>query len=322
MKQRGLIVLLALVVAGCSTGNNNSGTPQASPSSASSETPPASVVETQPPSATPSASATPEPSESAQAVLNTEGLNALFGFADETGTKLMALTDGIEPGEAENIDLEGYKLAIGEGGGQVLSIRYTKHQDRSEQDNGRQSMYNFDNMAGDIYAIEAGKATPNESYFLVSPEQFDIDALIPLKPSADLALPDDVAKKIAEEKERAIKQGWLLAHAQDGQRIYVVQFERQGENMLASLVWQEGERLLFMDYPATYDQNSAWRVDDGGEISADMFRFLFAARSEDDGIVLGVQWMGAEGENLNILSSSGDRFEKTEISGGRYLSPI
>ncbi len=321
MKLRALVALLALTVAGCSGGNNDSGSPQASPSAVNQESPPASVAETESPSATPSASETPEPSK-AKAMLNMEGLNALFGFADEQGTKLMALTDEMESGAAEKSDLKGYKLAIGEGGGQVLSIRYANHQDRSEQDNGRQSMYNFDNMAGDIYAIEEGKATPNESYILVSPEQFDIDALIPLKPAADRALPDDIAKKIAEEKERAIEQGWLLAHAQDGQRIYVVQFERQGENMLASLVWQEGERLVFMDYPATYNDNSAWRVDDGGEISPEMFRFLFAARSADDGIVLGVQWMGAEGENLNILSSSGERFEKTEISGGRYLSPI
>ncbi len=321
MKLRALIVLLALAVAGCSAGNSNeAGTPSASPSAVSPETPPASVVETESPSATPSASETPEPSS--HAALNTEGLVALFGFADEQGTKLMALTDGIEQGAARTENLEGYRLAIGEGGGQVLRIRYEKHQTRTEQDNGRQAAYNFNNMEGDLYAIEEGRATPNESYFLVAPEQFDAASLIPLKPSTDRALPDDVAKKIAEEKERAIEQGWLLDHGQDGQRIYVVQFQRQGKDMLASLVWQEGERLIFLDYPATYDEFSTWRVDDGGEISPDMFRFLFAARGAEDGIVLGVQWLGAEGENLRIVSSSGDRFEETGISDGRYLSPI
>lgn len=320
--KKGMIVLLALIIAGCA-GAGNTPEPEATPIAESPTTSPtgtATSPASESPSESPIASEAVEPPE---AVLNTESLSPLFAFADEEGTRLMALTDGMEePDAVKEGTLDNYRLAIGEGGRQALRIRYEKHQARSEQDNGRQAAYNFDNMEGDIYAIEEGKATPNESYYLVTEEQFDVRALIPLKPSADLELPDDAAQKIAEAKGRAIEHGWLLAHAQDGRRIYVIEFQRQGEDMLASLVWEEDNRLLWMDYPAAYDENSTWRVDDGGEISPDMFRFLFAARGADDGIVLGVQWLGAEGENLTVLRSSGDRFEETGISGGRYLSPI
>ncbi len=319
MKFRGLILLLALAVAGCS-GGNDSNKPEADPNASSPEVSPTAIAvpETGEPSKSPSAPAETEPP---RAVLDTESLPMLFGFADEQGARLMALTDGMEPGTLKDGELDGYRLAIGEGG-QVLRVRYEKHQARSELDNGRQAAHNFENMEGDIYAVEEGKATPNESYSLVTEDRFDVQALIPLKPSADRELPDDAAKRIAEAKGRAIEQGWLLAHAQEGQRIYVVQFQRQGDDMLASIVWEDGERLVFLDYAAVYDEFSTWRVDDGGEISPEMFRFLFAARGADNGIVLGIQWLGAEGENLNIVTSSGDRFEKTDISGGRYLSPI
>ena len=252
VKFRGLIVLLALAVAGCAGGNDSGGTGSGPSASAPQATPTESAVPE-----TGGASVPPSPSEATEppmAVLNPESLSGLFGFADEQGTRLMALTDGMEPETAGAGELESYRLAIGEGGGQTLRIRYEKHQTRTEQDNGRQSSYNFDNMEGDIYTIEEGKATPNESYFLVTEEQFDVQALIPLKPSADRELPDEAAKKIAEAKGRAIEQGWLLAHAQDGQRIYAVQYQRQGDDMLASLVWEDGERLVFLDYPAVYDE--------------------------------------------------------------------
>ncbi|MFC4597858.1 hypothetical protein [Cohnella hongkongensis] len=313
MKLKWFIVGLAFAVAGCA-GQNGAGAPSASP-----DVPPSA--------ASPSALPSREPGESAEApvpserVLDTERLSPLFGFADEQGGRLMALTAGIEhSGTTDEASLNGYRLAIGEGG-QVLRIRYDKHQARSEQDNGRQAAHNFDQMEGDVYTIEEGKAKPNESYYLVGEEQFDVRALIPLQATADRKLPEEAAKRIAEAKGREIEQGWLLARGEEGQRLYAVQFQRQGEEMLASLVWQDEERFVFMDYPAVYDEYSTWRVDDGGQISPDMFRFLFAARSED-GVVLGVQWMGAEGENLDILTSSGDRFEETGLSASRYLSPI
>lgn len=43
---------------------------------------------------------------------------------------------------------------------------------------------------------------------------------------------------------------------------------------------------------------------------------------EGDGIALGARWMGAEGEDLGILASDGDRFKETGITAARYLSPI
>jgi len=308
-----IVLLLALAVAGCSKGSNSgaSSTPPSPSAPASAET---SVPTPTEPAETPSESIEPT---GKKAVLHTESMSNMFGFANYEGTRLMALTDGVDPGLVEEAKLKSYDMAIGQGG-RTLKIRYEKHQSRTDQDNGRQSGQNFENIEGDLYTVVEGMADPNESYYLVAEEQFDTGALIQLKVVDDLEMPEEVAKKIAEEKGRAIDKGWLRAVTDEDQRIFVVQFERQGDQMLASLVWQEGDRYVYMDYPAEYDEMGTWRVDDGGDITP--FSFLFAAHSEE-GIVLGVQWWGAEGENLFLLASSGERFKETGISSGRYLAP-
>ncbi|CAM3644358.1 MULTISPECIES: hypothetical protein [Paenibacillus] len=91
--------------------------------------------------------------------------------------------------------------------------------------------------------------------------------------------------------------------------------------MLASLALKHAGVWLYYDYPAKYDSDSTWRVNDQGEIRPEMFSFLFAAESAN-GLVVGVQWMGAEGENVSLLSVSDDAITDLGLEYGRYMSPI
>jgi hypothetical protein len=80
----------------------------------------------------------------------------------------------------------------------------------------------------------------------------------------------------------------------------------------------EVDQTLIQQLNHAIGENS---VDDGGEISPDMFAFLFAAHT-DNGIAIGVKWMGAEGENITILQQTGEHFVETEMTSSRYLSPM
>ncbi|TVY02218.1 hypothetical protein [Cohnella terricola] len=309
MKPKMLLFILAISVmlTGC-RGKSATGTETANSSPAI-----ASKSEQSPPSAT---SMPHDPS----AQLDMSKLSDLFAFADGEGKKLITLARQPEEAHAAEKEMQLYNLAIGDNGN-VLNIRYAKHQSRTELDNGRQSAHNFSNLEGDIYDVVDGVAKPDASYYLVSDEQFDVRSLIPLEEMEVQDIPADVAQAIVKVKGRAIERGWLLAKTDEGQQVSVVQFKRWGDQMLASLVLSDGDELTFMDYPAQYDANSTWRVDDQSELNSRMFSILFAARTSD-GIALGFKWTGAEGENISILKQSGNRFEESGIVSGRYQSPI
>lgn len=334
MNKKLLIAALCLMLAGCATNETNEPTsaPAPAPSNgANAATPPASETGNEPTNGqTNETSETSTPVPTTPSVLSTTQLSPAFSFANEEGTKLMSVpTD--TPYQVE--ELKKLNTAIG-AGGQALSVRYEAEQQGDDQDNGRQFAYNFEHMAGHVFEVIEGGAVSNESYYLVNDVEFDTTSLLELKPVTEIKAIDD-AKLLeaiaASHSGRAVQQGWQIAEISDPaaagdaaarKPLYVVQFERQGDSMLASLLMKEGDQLIAIDYPAEYDDSSTWRVDDGGEISPDQFSFLFAARSEG-GVLLGLKWLGAEGENISFLNQSGQQFiALPDFSAGRYMSPV
>jgi len=315
MKKYVLLLLAVLTIAGCSGKNAEETAPPSSsaPSPSASAAPPSTPDGTVAPTSSPSEAA-PSPE-----AMGDSGWPRLFAFANEDGTRLLTI-QGDPEGETGKEPAEAYVLAVGEGG-QTVRVRYAGHQKRTELDNGRQSAHNFDQSEGDVYEVEGGAAAPDATYALFREGQFDEGALLKLASAEPAELPADVAERIAKSKDRAIDRGWTIATGEDGLRLYAVQFERRGDDMLAAVVAEWEGKLAFMDYPATYNESSTWRVDDGGEILPVMFSFLFAARGED-GLVLGLKWLGAEGESASILKQKGEAFEDTGIGAGRYQSPI
>ncbi|MCQ6559330.1 hypothetical protein [Paenibacillus mendelii] len=240
-----------------------------------------------------------------------------FGFADQTGKRILASVE-----ESDRGQLESMHTAIGNSG-QVVTVRYVSSQEAGENDNGRQTAQNFDNQAGELFEVQDGTAKPNETYFLISGAELNQKALLPVTDSREDQVPvdDSVKEEMKKSKNRDVQNVWQVAVIGEGQPIYLVQFERQGDEMLASLAIKTEKGLVFQDYPAKYDENSTWRVDDGGLVSPEMFSFLFAAKTAD-GLLIGVKWMGAEGENVSFLSQSGNTFHELDKQYGRYMSPI
>lgn len=272
--------------------------------------------------------AVPQPSPSAEVtasaeVLKPEALKEHFGFADEAG-KYILLT-GTEEGQEET--LSPLNRAIGKDG-QELHVSFVKWQPGSGDSNGRDMANNFAHVPGYLFQVEEGSATADETYYLADAKDFNTRSLLEVKPvdpehSKETAA-DDVKKAIAEAKKREIQYIGKIADFSPGGQLYAVQFVRQKQDMLFSLVLQEGDSFVFMDYPAVIENGneySVWRVDDGGEITADMFSVLFAARTRD-GVLLGINWWGAEGVNTFFLNQQGHRFKELDIQYGRYTSPL
>ncbi|MCD9021847.1 lipoprotein [Cohnella silvisoli] len=309
MRKSILALAFVVVLSGC-TGNSTTGNSSNAPSTEEKTSPSPSATEPATEPVTPSA------------ILNASELTNQFGFADSEGKLIVTVEQQEETTTTDTNEdtLKGINKAVGENGN-VITVRYVKHQSRTEQDNGRQAANNFNNLEGDIFEVLEGKAVPDASYYLVNDKDFNLQSLLKINQVKPQDPPAVITDEIIKARNRTIAQSWQIATLGETKQIFLVQFERKEDQMLASLVVKDGEEWVYMDYPATYNENSTWRVDDQGEISPDMFSFLFTANSSD-GLVLGVKWMGAEGENINVIKQSANRFVETDIHSSRYMSPI
>ncbi|WP_160040076.1 hypothetical protein [Paenibacillus sp. USDA918EY] len=242
--------------------------------------------------------------------LDTTQLQNTYGFADNTGKYILSYEN------TENADLN---KAIGKNG-QVLSVKFVKKQARGSQDDGRQTANNFHQVPGLLFEVEGGKAQPNETYYLVSGDAFNVESLLMVKEVAAEGADDGLKRNIEETKAQKIEKIWKIADIEPEQAVYLVQFKKQGRKVTASLVLVQGDRIAAKDFTADYDPISTWRVDDGGEVVPEMFSFLFAASSRE-GTVLAVAWAGAEGENEHIYKQQGTELVDLDLSSGRYMVP-
>ncbi|RCX22688.1 hypothetical protein DFP94_101269 [Fontibacillus phaseoli] len=257
-------------------------------------------------------------------VVNPNKLSNLFGFANADGSQIIVTgqKSGLESSLLE------YGNMIGEGG-KTFEVRFVKWQKSSEQSNGRDTANNFANLEGYIFEVIDGKATPNETYYVVNEQDFDFESLLEITSpaqteratNAELEAEETLMENISLMRDHDVSQIWTLADVGSERKLYLVRFENKDKDRLFSIVLFNGEDFLYRDYPAVAkDDNSVWRVDDGGEVSPDMFQLLLAAETEQ-GLLLGLSWWGAEGINSFFLLEDGENFEELDIEYGRYTLP-
>jgi predicted RND superfamily exporter protein len=242
-------------------------------------------------------------------------LSNLFGFTNETGKLIIS----IETDEMKK-DIDSVNKAIGENGN-ILSIKYVKSQLRNDNDNGRQTYGNFDNLEGDIFEVVEGKANIDETYYLVSDKEFNIRSILASQDGDQTEIDDESKIEIERTKNRKIQSSWEIGKINSDIKIYLILFERQNDDMLASIIMKTTSKIAYIDYPAKYDEGSTWRAEDCGEIAPWMFSILFAAKAED-GIIIGIKWFAPEGESTYLLKENGNVLEELDIGTGRYMVPI
>lgn len=317
------VLAVSLSLAGCTGSGQDRNANQGDEGPVASATAAASAgASTAAPAAaatqTPGPAATPAPA----AVLDPAALQPVFGFAGEAGKQILVTRENNDREE----QMQALNTAIGSGG-QVLTVRLEQWQEGNDQSNGRELAGNLPNLSGYVFKVVGGAAKPDDTYYLADSSAFNQAALVTVEPAPAEAeqLPeaDPVRSSIAEAKQREIMSAWKLASLPPGRELYLVQFVRQNQDMLFSLVLKENDKLSFMDYPAEITDNeySVWRVDDGGEVIPQMFSLLFAARTAD-GLLLGINWLGAEGINSFFLAQGGESFRELDIQYGRYTSPL
>ncbi|MFC4302565.1 hypothetical protein [Cohnella boryungensis] len=234
-----------------------------------------------------------------------------FAYADKTGKRLLA---------AGVTSPQRFTQAIHAPGMQKQAI-FVKQQKATEKSNGRQNEWNFNQDEGGLFKLAAGKILHNSSVLLAEKDAFQGHRFLKYQAVKDGKLEDDVIAAVEKAKKRKVVKQGLLGSAPSGVRIALVEFERvKGEKPLASLLLKTEQGLLFQDFVGTEDEYSTWRVDDGGEISAQDFRILFVTAS-DAGYSLAYEWFGAEGSSLEVLQQQKTKF-RSVLEGYRYTAPV
>lgn len=249
-----------------------------------------------------------------------------FGFADGDGQRIIAEYYPNSPINNGKGDPQSFDIAVGTG--EVSAeLEFSEYQGETENNTYRDMSYNFDNLSGNIFKKTKGSLIADTSYFVTTNELFQ-NALIPLIPTLDLSndsreyyqpVDAEAIEKIEKLKSKRVVKSKLLALTETGAKICLFVFERLGDDMLASLVYMDGDKIICKDYPAVYDENSTWRVDAGDEPG--LFQVMFLARS-DEGLLLAVTWAAPEGESSYILKEDGNTFAETEFVWGRYWAPM
>ena len=238
--------------------------------------------------------------------------NLAFGYSNVNMDSVLLMN------REAGIPASSYSYIIN-GEGTASPIAFGSSRTSQPNDNNRSNCYNFENAAGDIYSLKAGLADQWLTTFFMTKEFIQSRQL--LVPDKSVKATEDTKniERIALEKSRKIKQIQPIAKYEGKGELLFVEFEKEADSCLVSLVWMDAEQLTFLDYPAKYNEMSTWRVDDGGEFGFEYYDIIAVFESEN-GIEVITDWMGAEGSNTNFLLAIEGEFQSVGTAY-RYQAP-
>jgi hypothetical protein len=237
-----------------------------------------------------------------------------FAFPNEQGTQLLTTGEIATP--------QALRVAICSDGRQV-PIQFDRRQSESRNSTGRQTPQNFPNTAGYVFRTVGGTIPPDASC-LVADEAFLADAM-----SVPIARPSETARcakamypDFQADKGRPVVGCWPIGSSGSIQ-VAIIEFTRRLNQALAALVVVDGDRRIYIDYPADFrgPGSDLWRADDGGEIHPEGFGVVFLLKRGST-YLLALDWKGAEGSALSLNTSDEAGQFKELFSESWYRPPM
>lgn len=263
-------------------------------------------------------------------------LSPVYVLSDWYGEKFL-LQDDFEGNVAPEapVDLSRYKYIVYRD--HYYPVRFKGHQlENEEENNYRDTYYNFDNLSGWLYEMQNGKLLENpETEFdavwdpvLLVDENFKNSAtILEVKNRVGgitniMDVSDDLQKAFKAKYGRNIRNISAAAVFGDNSEYQLVnvQFENKGTDALGvTALVENGEIKAVLEFPAVYDECSTWRVDDGGEFSG---LWINLVTLEDGNLTLYTTDSGPEGCNCQSYVIKGDSFCKGNVSASYYQVPM
>ena len=235
----------------------------------------------------------------------------LFGFFDRGGNRLLSLgpTDAVFGWTEPQVVFAT---------NQQRAALYDMLQQKSPGSSNRHTAGNFDRLSGHRLTI-AGTGPANQSALLVS-NAFFADRRLPELAEPTAGADDNDRRRMETLRQRPLQQIWPLLQTANGVRLHLVLFQPIGDQVLASLALVLPDRILWRDFPASYNPISTWRVDDGGRIEPQQFRILYLGQKQQQWEIA-YEFIGAEGSNLEFIREKQHQFESVSRAS-RYMAPL
>jgi hypothetical protein len=259
-----------------------------------------------------------------------------FAFPDRAGTRLMLLGDSgrsspDDPPFAEVLTAAPTIRTAYCAGGASHPVAFERRQKADGRGSGRQQSYQFDHLDGLVFKVsDAARLPEHDACFLTSEAFASSLTVIPVVsltrkswPPETPACSASLTQEIVSRRKRAVAQCWAIAEspARAGMQVVLVEFARQGNDALASLVVVEGRTAVFADQPGDASRtDSVWRVSDGGVLHPEAFKIVLLAKRPSR-LVLAVHWEAEEGSVLMLFESDGDTFRRL-LQESWYQMPL
>ncbi|ALG68075.1 hypothetical protein [Beggiatoa leptomitoformis] len=248
------------------------------------------------------------PNGTTPSTLNSSFENSGFAFADTTGSRLLTLDELSAPEKITTALCEGNRL---------LSVSYVQLQPGNNRNSLRDTAQNFNNQRGDLFLIAEGNTRADTTCLLLTDaDKAALGTQQPLMMGVYANCERTVTQRLTQQRQRAINQCWHLANVGKNGQIVVAEFQRQNNEMLASIVYISPTELVFQDYLANYNQSSCWRIDDGCKFDPGGFH-VYSVFQSPQTLHLILTWDGAEGQNAMLLKAKNSLFESVK-QGYRY----
>lgn len=225
-----------------------------------------------------------------------------FAVADGSGKRLRYL------GTSQSTALENpafFTNAVCSGGS--LTIKYAGQKEAAPDSTYRDTVDNFDKMGGHYYEMINSK-TESDDICLMTDNGFYNERKRLTGSTFQEKLSSEAKARVEKAKDRKIKDSWGLFGTEDGRQLFLVLFERTGNDALAGIVMVSPAKFVFLDFKGSYeDETSVWRVSDGGELDSLMFDILYAFQGKN-GLEFAYGWKAPEGESIALVQESGGQF--------------
>ena len=243
--------------------------------------------------------------------LHFDEYSIIFGFSDETGKNILAISDTLpEPGI--------YKKTIVDNG-DLIPLKFVEQKTGVEDKDYQLTYYNFSNCGGYLFECSDGIVNYKKSVVMLSDKFLSNRKYIKNVSKEKNPLGADVLEQIKILKHKEIKNSFPLVKIDNNRSLYIVNFEIVNDTAMFSFVLVSPNKLVTKDNIAEFDPYGTWRVDDGGVVNPEMFDILAVFESKF-GIEIAINWIGAEGDYIEYLIENGNQLEmgKNEY---RYTLP-
>jgi hypothetical protein len=248
-------------------------------------------------------------------------IDITVAFANKEGDKLIIVFDNLWYNYQNKFVRDGFDRAI-DRDGRILEVRFFEYQKGIVDSSARDTMYDFDYLAGEVYAVTNTPAIQNETYILFNSELLPKVDFLKAQQLENRTIPNDLKTRIKSETGKNICNIFEIARYNDDFSVYIVEYEGAKKEKTADIVVGKNMELFFCSYAVNPGDGAyKWPGGYSGRIYNEKIVSVICSFEYLGDVYIVIEWVAAEVMPEFILKLSQDSLCEIGIRSGRYIMP-